>query len=116
MVAKEKLQQNRGPRGELTVIGYLSLVLFVLHMIFNGRYGYFVDELYYLACSHHLDWGYGSKDQPEFARLSVTPHAGKVSRGFSFAMRPRSYLLSPAPSASSRRRSLTTGTASIVSY
>jgi len=27
-------------------------------MLFNGRYGYFVDELYYLACSHHLDWGY----------------------------------------------------------
>jgi 4-amino-4-deoxy-L-arabinose transferase-like glycosyltransferase len=29
----------------------------------RGRhYGYFVDELYYLACSRHLDWGY--VDQP----------------------------------------------------
>jgi hypothetical protein len=36
----------------------LSLLLFTLHMLFNGRYGYFVDELYYLACSHHLAWGY----------------------------------------------------------
>ena len=27
-------------------------------MLVNGRYGYFVDELYYLACSHHLAWGY----------------------------------------------------------
>jgi len=27
-------------------------------MLFNGRYGYFVDELYYIACSHHLAWGY----------------------------------------------------------
>jgi hypothetical protein len=24
----------------------------------NGRYGYFRDELYYLALSHHLAWGY----------------------------------------------------------
>ena len=36
----------------------LSLLLATLHMLFNGRYGYFVDELYYLACSHHLAWGY----------------------------------------------------------
>ena len=45
-------------RRGLTTIAALSLGLFALHMIFNGRYGYFVDELYYLACSHHLAWGY----------------------------------------------------------
>jgi hypothetical protein len=27
-------------------------------VLVSGRYGYFVDEQYYLACSHHLDWGY----------------------------------------------------------
>jgi hypothetical protein len=27
-------------------------------MLVSGRYGYFVDELYYLACSHHLAWGF----------------------------------------------------------
>src|SRR5260370_37381298 len=43
---------------DLAVVGGLSSGLFLLHMLFNGRYGYFVDELYYLACSHHLDWGY----------------------------------------------------------
>src|ERR1700739_4351495 len=32
------------------------------HMLVSGRYGYFVDELYYLACSHHLAWGF--VDQP----------------------------------------------------
>ena len=42
----------------MPLIAGLSVFLFALHMLFNGRYGYFIDELYYLACSHHLDWGY----------------------------------------------------------
>jgi hypothetical protein len=33
-----------------------------LHLYAGRHYGYFVDELYYLACSQHLDWGY--VDQP----------------------------------------------------
>src|ERR1700678_181277 len=33
----------------------------------DGHYGYFVDELYYLACSRHLDWGY--VDQPPLIAL-----------------------------------------------
>jgi len=49
---------HRSQEGSLAVVAGLSLSLFALHMLFNGRYGYFVDELYYLACSHHLDWGY----------------------------------------------------------
>ncbi len=31
---------------------------FLLQMAFNGRYGYFRDELYYIACSNHLAFGY----------------------------------------------------------
>jgi hypothetical protein len=33
-----------------------------LHVYAGRRYGYFVDELYYLACARHLAWGY--VDQP----------------------------------------------------
>lgn len=29
-----------------------------VHLAANGSYGYFRDELYYLACGDHLDWGY----------------------------------------------------------
>src|SRR5438445_9575918 len=34
----------------------------LVHLYAGRHYGYFVDELYYLACSRHLDWGY--VDQP----------------------------------------------------
>jgi hypothetical protein len=37
---------------------YLSAFKLVLHLATNGGYGYFRDELYYLACAEHLDWGY----------------------------------------------------------
>src|SRR5258708_656631 len=42
-------------RGDWTLLGGLSFLLFLLHILVSSRYGYFVDELYYLACSHHLD-------------------------------------------------------------
>ena len=32
-----------------------------LHFAFNGRYGYFRDELYYAACGQHLAWGYADQ-------------------------------------------------------
>ena len=44
--------------GDWALLGGLAFLLFFIHMLVSGRYGYFVDELYYLACSHHLDWGY----------------------------------------------------------
>jgi len=59
--------RSRGLLGHKAVLSYLALATFVLHMLFNGRYGYFVDELYYLACSEHLDWGY--VDQPPLIAL-----------------------------------------------
>jgi hypothetical protein len=30
----------------------------LIHFLWNGRYGYFRDELYYAACGQHLAWGY----------------------------------------------------------
>ena len=39
----------------------------LVHLYALRNYGYFVDELYYLACSRHLDWGY--VDQPPLIAL-----------------------------------------------
>jgi Dolichyl-phosphate-mannose-protein mannosyltransferase len=36
----------------------IGALAFLLQMLFAGRYGYFRDELYYIACSNHLAFGY----------------------------------------------------------
>jgi Dolichyl-phosphate-mannose-protein mannosyltransferase len=43
---------------DLAVISYLALFKLLLHFATNRNYGYFRDEMYYLACGEHLDWGY----------------------------------------------------------
>jgi Dolichyl-phosphate-mannose-protein mannosyltransferase len=42
------------------VVVLLALVKLALHAASTGRYGYgfFIDELYFLACSEHLAWGF----------------------------------------------------------
>jgi len=40
------------------IIIYFAFTKLLIHLFTNGQYGYFRDELYFLACSEHLDWGY----------------------------------------------------------
>jgi hypothetical protein len=52
---------------ELTLIVLFSAVALLVHLLTNGRYGYFRDELYYIACGQHLAFGY--IDQPPLSIL-----------------------------------------------
>ncbi len=42
----------------LYVAGLLAGLTLLVHLLTNRGYGYFRDELYYLASAEHLDWGY----------------------------------------------------------
>jgi hypothetical protein len=50
----------------------VAAVGFLLLMAFSGRYGYFRDELYYIACSNHLAAGY----------VDFAPLVAWLTRGF----------------------------------
>jgi hypothetical protein len=41
-----------------TIVLGLAAAKLLFHLLTAGRYGIFRDELYYLACGEHLDWGY----------------------------------------------------------
>lgn len=49
------------------VVGIIAAVKLTVHLYAGRQYGYFVDELYYLACARHLAWGY--VDQPPLIAL-----------------------------------------------
>jgi hypothetical protein len=49
------------------LIGYIAFFTFLLHLVAIEGFGYFRDELYYISCTEHLDWGY--VDQPPLAIL-----------------------------------------------
>jgi hypothetical protein len=53
---------KRKPNGRFTsgpaIVLYLAFAKLLLHLLTAARYGIFRDEMYYVACSKHLAWGY----------------------------------------------------------
>src|SRR5882762_5618059 len=58
---------TRKHSAEPIVIILFSAAALLVHLLTNGRYGYFRDELYYIACGQHLAFGY--VDQPPLSIL-----------------------------------------------
>jgi hypothetical protein len=54
------------------LVGAIALGKLALNVAFHGRYGYFRDELYYIACSDHLAWGYVDHPPLSIAILALT--------------------------------------------
>jgi len=46
----DRHETPRGWQADTALIGLLALAKLALHLAFVNRYGYFRDELYYLAC------------------------------------------------------------------
>ena len=53
-------------RDPLSIAFLFASIKILLYIIVGANYGYFRDELYFLACADHLAWGY-----PDHAPLSV---------------------------------------------
>jgi len=46
------------PRSDLVVLGVLAFAKLVFHLATSEGWGHFRDELYYIACTDRLAWGY----------------------------------------------------------
>jgi 4-amino-4-deoxy-L-arabinose transferase-like glycosyltransferase len=61
-----EVSQRRSGAEPILIILFSAIAL-LAHLLTNGRYGYFRDELYYIACGRHLAFGY--VDQPPLSIL-----------------------------------------------
>ncbi|MCG8456998.1 MAG: glycosyltransferase family 39 protein, partial [Holophagales bacterium] len=71
-------------RADWLLASGLGLTKLALHLGVLTRYGYHHDELYFLACGHHLDWGYVDHPPlvPWLARISselFDPHPSPLA-------------------------------------
>jgi 4-amino-4-deoxy-L-arabinose transferase-like glycosyltransferase len=58
---------SSAPDGVIAAVAAAAAL--ALHLATAGRYGYFRDELYFIACAKHLAWGY--VDQPPLVAVAA---------------------------------------------
>jgi Dolichyl-phosphate-mannose-protein mannosyltransferase len=52
------VQREVGSRPDMLTLAGIALVVAVIHLLTNGRYGFHRDELQFLSDARHLDWGF----------------------------------------------------------
>lgn len=52
------VRRDVGSRPDMFALAGLALVVAVIHLLTNGRYGFHRDELQFLSDARHLDWGF----------------------------------------------------------
>ncbi len=72
MEATSAARVDAGHQGRLAftataLVLSIAAAKLLVHLYAGRHYGYLVDELYYVACARHLDWGY--VDQPPLIAL-----------------------------------------------
>jgi len=93
----EGKQYSRFTSGPAIVL-YLALAKLLLHLLTAARYGIFRDEMYYVACSKHLAWGY--VDHPAIAGAALVWMTGQLTRemgGNRFAQALAALAVIPVP-------------------
>ena len=58
VMAETPAKLGRGMRAETWALVGIALVVAVIHVLTNGRYGFHRDELQFLSDARHLDWGF----------------------------------------------------------
>lgn len=56
--AETPQRRDTSRRGDWLLLGGFALVALVVHLVLYKGYGFFRDELYFIACGKHLAWGY----------------------------------------------------------
>src|SRR5579862_9043467 len=52
------VRRELGLRSDVWLVAGIALVVTVIHLLTNGRYGFHRDELQFLSDARHLDWGF----------------------------------------------------------
>jgi hypothetical protein len=55
---KNYVRRGVGSRVDTGTLGGIALIVAVIHLLTNGRYGFHRDELQFLSDARHLDWGF----------------------------------------------------------
>src|ERR1700722_16824524 len=69
-----RLRRGVGSQADTVTLAGIALVVAVIHLLTNGRYGFHRDELQFLSDARHLDWGYVSYPP-------LTPFIERISLG-----------------------------------